>query len=135
MLRDFQRISQELRQMPEKKQQEKDTVPQVAQTISAEEFAKKFPTSHRTGGRSRSQRIQLAVETVSRMLQDKQKGYVVIENDPFFGSGIASSLRKQLPKAENIIMHWFDMNDADTKAEVSKHPKQESRYLVQIELV
>ncbi len=119
--------------MPADKKQEK-TVPE-AQTVSAEEFAKKFPTSHRTGGRGRSQRIQLAVETVSRMLQEKKKEYVVIENDSFFGSGIASSLRKQFPKAENIVQHWFDMNDSDTKAEVSKHTEQESRYLVQIELV
>ncbi len=120
--------------MPEKKQQEKQTVPET-QTISAEDFAKRFPTSHRTGGRGRSQRIQLAVETVSKMLQAKQKGYVVIENDPFFGSGIASSLRKQFPKAENIVLHWFDMKDAETKAEVSKHTKQTSRYLVQIEIL
>ncbi len=119
--------------MPEKKQPEK-TVPE-AQSISSEEFAKRFPTSHRTGGRGRSQRIQLATDTVAKMLSEKKKGYVVIQDDPFFGSGIASSLRKQFPKAENIVLHWFDMNDAETKATVSNVTKQTSRYLVQIEIL
>ncbi len=103
--------------------------------LDAETFSKKFPTSKRTGGRGRSERIQLALEAVGKMLSEKKKGYILVENDPFFGSGISAALRKQYPKAENITLHWFDTNDADTKAELSKVTKQTGRYLVQIEVL
>ena len=103
--------------------------------IDAETFSKRFPTSKRTGGRGRSERIQLALEAVGKMLAEKKKGYILVENDPFFGSGISAALRKRYPKAENITLHWFDTNDTDTMAELSKVTKQTGRYLVHIEVL
>ncbi len=103
--------------------------------MDAKAFSEKFPTSHRTGGRGRSERIQLAIEAVGKMLEEKKKGYIVINGDPFFASGTSAAIRKQYPKADNITLHWFDLNKPEVKEEVSKVTKQTSRYLVQIELI
>ncbi len=112
----------------------KESVPEVL-TMSREDFAKKLPTNTRTGARRKSERIQLALDQITAMLSAKKTGYILVSNDTFFGSGISAALRKQYPKAENITLHWFDTNDADTKAELSKVTKQTGRYLVQIEVL
>ena len=103
--------------------------------MDAKAFSEKFPTSHRTGGRGRSERIQLAIEAVGKMIEQKKKGYVIVGDDPFYGSGVAAALKKQYPKADNITLHWFDTQKPCVKDEAQKYTKENSRYLVEIEIV
>ncbi len=80
-------------------------------------------------------RNQKAIELVQQYLTEKKTGYVVIDNDPFFGSGVVMALRKQIKDNSRVITHWFDTKDKSVKDEVSKYTKQQARYLVQIEIV
>ena len=114
---------------------EKKTESEPALLMSAEEFAKKYPVSHRAGGRARNQRNQQAIELVQKYLNEKKTGYIVIDNDPFFGSGIVMALRKQIKDTSRVVTHWFDTKDKSVKDEVSKFSRQQARYLVQIEIV
>ena len=117
--------------MAEKKTKESGSEVSV---LDAEAFSKRFPTS-RGNGRGRSERIQLAIEAVGKMIEEKKKGYVIVGNDPFYGSGVAAALKKQYPKADNITLHWFDTQKPGVKDEVQKYTKENSRYLVEIEIV
>ena len=112
---------------------EKVSEPTVLMTV--EEFARKYPVSKRTGGRGRSDRIQKAIDSIAKNLSEKKTGYIVIDNDPFFGSGISAAIKKQFKETNHIVLHWFNTGDPETKAEVSKVTKQTSRYLVQVELI
>ncbi|MCL5677686.1 MAG: hypothetical protein M1442_00250 [Candidatus Thermoplasmatota archaeon] len=114
---------------------EKKTESEPALLMSAEEFARKYPVSHRAGGRAHNQRNQKAIELVQKYLTEKKTGYIVIDNDPFFGSGIAMALRKNIKDFDHIVLHWFDTSRPEVKTEVSKYTKQQSRYLVQVEIV
>ena len=117
--------------MSEKKT--KESGPEVS-VLDAEAFSKRFPTS-KGNGRGRSARIQLAIEAVGKMLEEKKKGYVIVGNDPFYGSGVAAALKKQYPKADNITLHWFDTQKPGIKDEIEKFTKEKSRFLVQVEIV
>lgn len=114
---------------------ERKTESEPVLIMSAEEFMRKYPVSHRAGGRTRNQRNQKAVELVQQYINEKKTGYIVIDNDPFFGSGIAMALRKQTKDSNHIVLHWFDTSRPEVKAEVSKYTRQTSRYLVQVEIV
>ena len=111
-----------------------ESVPAVT-LMTVDEFARKFPVSRRTGGRTKNQRKVKAIELVAKYLSEKKTGYVVIDNDPFFGSGIVMALRKQIKDTSRVVTHWFDTSRPEVKAEVSKFTKQTSRYLVQLEIV
>ncbi len=116
--------------MPEKK-----TGSEPALLMSAEEFMKKYPVSNRAGGRARNQRNQQAIELVQKYLNEKKTGYIIINSDPFFSSGLVMVLRKEIKDTSRVVAHWFDTKDKSVKDEVSKFTKQTSRYLVQIEIV
>ena len=117
--------------MSEKKTKESGSEISV---LDAEAFSKKFPTS-KGNRRGRSERIQLAIDTVGKMIEEKDSGYVLVGGDPFFGSGVAAAIKKQYPKAENITLHWFDTQKPGVKDEIEKFTKEKSRFLVQIEIV
>ena len=115
---------------------EKKTESEPAVTLmTADEFARKYPVSKRAGGRNRNQRNQKAIELVEKYLSEKKTGYVIVDNDPFFGSGIVMALRKQIKDTSRVVTHWFDTKDKSVKDEVSKFSRQQARYLVQIEIV
>ena len=103
--------------------------------MTVEEFSKKFPVSHRAGGRKKNERNEQCIELVQQYLSEKKTGYIVIDNDPFFTSGLVMALRKQIKDTSRVVTHWFDTKDKSVKDEVSKFTKQQARYLVQIEIV
>ncbi|MCL5678533.1 MAG: hypothetical protein M1442_04605 [Candidatus Thermoplasmatota archaeon] len=115
---------------------EKKTESEPAVTLmTADEFARKYPVSKRAGGRKKNERNEQCIELVQRYLTEKKTGYIVISGDPFFGSGVVMSLRKQIKDTSRVVTHWFDTKDKSVKDEVSKFTKQQARYLVQIEIV
>ncbi len=114
---------------------EKKTESEPALLMSAEEFEQRFPTAKRAGGRTKNQRNQKAIELVEKYLTEKKTGYIVINGDPFFSSGIVMALRKQIKDTSRVVTHWFDTSKPEVKAEVSKFSRQQARYLVQIEIV
>ena len=114
---------------------EKKTESEPALLMSAEEFSRKFPVSSKRAGRTKNQRNQKAVELVQQYITEGRTGYVVIDNDPFFGSGIVMALRKNIKDSNRVVTHWFDTSKPEIKAEVSRFTKQTSRYLVQVEIV
>lgn len=115
---------------------EKKTESEPAVTLmTADEFAREYPVSKRAGGRNRNQRNQKAIELVEKYLSEKKTGYVIVDNDPFFGSGIVMALRKQVKDTSRVVTHWFDTSKPEVKAEVSKFTRQTSRYLVELEIV
>ena len=70
------------------------------------------------------------------MLKEKKIDYIVIDNDPFFSSGIVQAMREKFPNDKvKMMSHWFDTKDSEIRAGVQKFTKQKGRFLVQIELV
>lgn len=118
--------------MTEKKTVE--SVPTVT-LMTVEEFERKFPVSRRAGGRAKNQRNVQCIELVEKYLSEKKTGYVIVNDDPFYTSGIVMALRKSIKDTSRVVTHWFDTSKPEIKAEVSKFTKQQARYLVQIEIV
>lgn len=114
--------------------EQKESEPAVS-LMTADEFMRKFPVSKRAGGRAKNQRNQKAIELVEKYLSEKKTGYVIVDDSPFFTSGIVMALRKQIKDTSRVVTHWFDTSKPEVKAEVSKFTKQQARYLVQIEIV
>ena len=113
---------------------EKESEPTVI--LTAEEFKKRFPVSSGRTGRGKNIRNEQALELIETMLKEKKTGYLVIDNDPFFSSGIVLSMRKKFPNDKmRMVSHWFDTKDSEVRAEVQKFTKLKARFLVQIELV
>ena len=114
---------------------EKKIESEPALLMSVEEFIKRFPVSKRAGGRKKNQRNEQCIELVQKYLTEKKTGYIVIDNDPFFSSGIVLSLRKQIKDTSRVVTHWFDTSKPEVKAEVSRFSRQTSRYLVELEII
>ena len=111
-------------------------VSEPAVLMTTEEFSKRFPVSSGRTGRGKNVRNEQALALIETMLKEKKSGYVVINDDPFFGSGIVLAMRKKFPNDKmRMVSHWFDTKDSDVRAEVQKYTKQKGRFLVQIELV
>ncbi len=119
-----------MKEMTEKKVSEPTVI------LTAEEFSRKYPISKTGRGRGKNVRNEQALALIETMLKEKKSGYLVIDNDPFFSSGIVLSMRKKFPNDKmRMVSHWFDTKDSEVRAEVQKFTKLKARFLVQIELV